>query len=680
MRNPFVTGHAPAASPNLPCAPARATLPGPTRSSLSVEVTMSRSALRALPALVLIGVAACSAPPDQAGAEPAQYSIEEFMGSTSHGGASFSADGSKILLHHDGTGVFNAFAMPVDGGTPVALTASTTNAIFTLGWFDGDERFLYTSDQGGNELNHVYVQTPDGQVTDLTPGEKLKAQFMGWSDDRKSFHIATNERDERFFDVYRYQDADGYPRTMVFQNQDGLFPGGVSPDGRQLTLIKANTTSDNNLYVQNLETNQRVEVTPHQGSVSSFPADFSKDGRWLYYATDEGAEYQKLMRYDLASGAREDVLAPAWDVMFAYFSRTGKYLVVGVNEDARTDLKVYDAATMQPIDLPSPHDASVTSVSFSKDDATMAYYASSSRSPGDLWVRALADGEPRQLTRSLNPAIEAEDLVHGEVVRFASYDGVEIPGILFKPHGASEEAKAPALVWVHGGPGGQSRIGYFDLLQYLVNHGYVVYAVNNRGSSGYGKTFFAMDDRKHGEADLGDVVASKQMLIETGYVDPERIGIIGGSYGGYMVAAALAFQPDVFDAGVDIFGVTNWLRTLESIPPWWEAQKTALYTEMGDPATDRERLQRISPLFHAKNIVKPLIVLQGANDPRVLKVESDELVAAVKANGVPVEYVVFDDEGHGFLNKQNEIRGYKAVLGFLDTHLKGVKPLPVEGT
>jgi dipeptidyl aminopeptidase/acylaminoacyl peptidase len=147
-----------------------------------------------------------------------------------------------------------------------------------------------------------------------------------------------------------------------------------------------------------------------------------------------------------------------------------------------------------------------------------------------------------------------------------------------------------------------------------------------------------------------------------------------------MVAAALAFQPDVFDAGVDIFGVTNWLRTLESIPPWWEAQKTALYTEMGDPATDRERLQRISPLFHAKNIIKPLIVLQGANDPRVLKVESDELVAAVKANGVPVEYVVFDDEGHGFLNKQNEIRGYKAVLGFLDTHLKGVKPVPVEGT
>jgi dipeptidyl aminopeptidase/acylaminoacyl peptidase len=180
-----------------------------------------------------------------------------------------------------------------------------------------------------------------------------------------------------------------------------------------------------------------------------------------------------------------------------------------------------------------------------------------------------------------------------------------------------------------------------------------------------------MDDRRHGEADLGDVVASKQMLIETGYVDPERIGIIGGSYGGFMVLAALAFQPDVFDVGVNIFGVSNWLRTLQSIPPWWEAQRQALYAEMGDPATDEERLRRISPLFHAHNIKRPLIVLQGANDPRVLQIESDEIVEAVRKNNVPVQYIVFPDEGHGFVNRENEIRGYRAIGEFLETHLKG---------
>jgi dipeptidyl aminopeptidase/acylaminoacyl peptidase len=269
--------------------------------------------------------------------------------------------------------------------------------------------------------------------------------------------------------------------------------------------------------------------------------------------------------------------------------------------------------------------------------------------------------------------------VDAEVVRFKSYDGVTVPGLLYRPHGATAGRRVPALVMVHGGPGGQARITYKGMLQYLVNHGYAVYDINNRGSSGYGKTFYAMDDRRHGEADLGDVVASKRMLAATGYVDPDRIGIIGGSYGGYMVLAALAFKPEEFSVGVDIFGVANWLRTLENIPPWWESFREALYTEMGDPKTDRERLTRISPLFHAANIRRPLIVLQGANDPRVLKVESDEIVAAVRKNGVPVEYVVFPDEGHGFLKKENELRGYRAILDFLDTHLKGAgaPPAPV---
>jgi dipeptidyl aminopeptidase/acylaminoacyl peptidase len=281
-------------------------------------------------------------------------------------------------------------------------------------------------------------------------------------------------------------------------------------------------------------------------------------------------------------------------------------------------------------------------------------------------------GQYRKLTDSMNPEINPDDLVDVQLVRYKSFDGVEIPSLLYKPHQVGPEDKAPALVWVHGGPGGQSRIGYRATIQYLVNHGYVVLAVNNRGSSGYGKTFFKMDDRRHGEDDLADCVESKKFLISTGYVDPNRIGIIGGSYGGYMVLAALAFRPEEFAAGVDLFGISNWVRTLESIPPWWEAFKEALYEEMGDPEKDQERLHRISPLFHAERIQKPLMVLQGANDPRVLKVESDEIVEAVRRNSVPVEYVLFDDEGHGFRKKENRIKGYKAILDFLDQHLKGI--------
>jgi dipeptidyl aminopeptidase/acylaminoacyl peptidase len=225
-------------------------------------------------------------------------------------------------------------------------------------------------------------------------------------------------------------------------------------------------------------------------------------------------------------------------------------------------------------------------------------------------------------------------------------------------------------VWVHGGPGGQTRKGYNAQIQYLVNHGYVVLGINNRGSSGYGKTFFTADDQKHGREPLWDCVEAKKYLSGLPYVDSERIGIIGGSYGGYMVLAALAYQPDVFDVGVDIFGVSNWLRTLQNTPPWWESFKQALFKEMGDPVKDEAMLREISPVFHADKIAKPLLVLQGANDPRVLKAESDDIVAAVKKKGVPVEYVVFDDEGHGFTKKKNQLTGYQATLEFLDKHLK----------
>jgi dipeptidyl aminopeptidase/acylaminoacyl peptidase len=256
------------------------------------------------------------------------------------------------------------------------------------------------------------------------------------------------------------------------------------------------------------------------------------------------------------------------------------------------------------------------------------------------------------------------------VVRFKSYDGVEVPGILYKPRNASASSPAPAIVLVHGGPGGQARRTYNAQVQHLVNHGYAVFDINNRGSSGYGKTFYHMDDKRHGDADLKDVVASKAFLQSMPWVAKDKIAIMGGSYGGYMVAAALAFQPDVFDAGVNIFGVTNWTRTLQSIPPWWAAMKESLYDEMGDPATDAERHRAISPLFHAKNIKKPLLVVQGKNDPRVLQIESDELVAAVKANGTPVEYLVFPDEGHGFQRKANRIAASEAYLKFLDQHLR----------
>lgn len=605
-----------------------------------------------------------------AGANVPRYSIEQFMDTERVSGAGFSADGSTVVYSSNRTGVFNIYAQPVDGGDAEALTDSTGDALFSLGYFPNDSRLLYSSDSGGDELNHIFVRETDGRIRDLTPGEGLKASFHGFSEDSGKLWISTNERDPRYFDLYEY-DAESYERELVYRNEDGVFLGPVSPDGSQVALARVHTRANTDVLLFDRAAGETRVLVSDEGEVANSASTFSADGRALYYTSDREGEFRALIRRDLDSDEESVILAPSWDVWGASRSRGGRYLSVSVNEDSRSAMRLLDAATHEELPLPQMPARNLGNVVFSADDARMAMYVSDSRIPNDLYV-VTGEGEaPRALTRALNPDIDAAHLVDGEVVRFLSYDGLEIPGVLYRPHGASAESPVPMLVRVHGGPGGQARIGYSGQNQYLLNHGYAIFDINNRGSSGYGKAFFAADDRCHGECDLGDVVASKDILAAMDWVDAERVGIIGGSYGGFMVLAALAFEPGVFEAGVNIFGVSNWIRTLESIPPWWEAQRVALYNEMGDPAEDRERLHRISPLFHAVNIQRPLMVLQGANDPRVLQVESDEIVEAVRENGVPVEYVLFQDEGHGFVRRENEIEAYRRIREFLDEHLAG---------
>jgi len=604
------------------------------------------------------------------------YAVEDFYKTVQTFGGSFSPDNSKILVSSNASGIFNAVAVPTAGGEAVPLTHSTENSVFAVGYFPGDERFLYTSDQGGNELSHLYVQNPDGTSQDLTPGTNLKATFAGWAGDDESFFVLANERDPHFFDLYQV-DADGYGRKLIYENDQGYDLGAISRDSRYLAMSKNRTTADSDIFLVDLQKGTTVDITEHDGYVSNQPQDFTPDGTGLIYLSDEGREFASLRRYDLADSTVGVLLEPSWDVVGAHYTKSGKYLVATINEDATMVSRIYEAPSMKEVPLSGLPPGLVRGLRVSPDDAYVAFYNSDGSVPDDLWAGRLGK-TPERLTDGLNPVMERGDLVVPEVVRFKSYDGVEVPGVLYRPHQATAQAKVPALVMVHGGPGGEAMLGYSAMTQCLVNHGYAVFDINNRGSSGYGKTFYKMDDRKHGEADLGDVVASKGMLAATGYVDSTRIGIIGGSYGGYMVLAALTLRPDAFQAGVDLFGISNWVRTLESIPPYWESFREALYAEMGNPETDSERLHRISPLFNADKIKAPLMVLQGANDPRVPKVESDEIVAAVKKNGVPVEYVVFPDEGHGFLKTDNRIVGTKRIVEFLDQYLRGEAPAQAE--
>jgi dipeptidyl aminopeptidase/acylaminoacyl peptidase len=644
--------------------------------------------MRTLSLLALLAAAACgssssgkgqapsvAAPASPAPAAPAargtpRYDARTFYGTVVMWGISFSHDGTRLLTSSNKTGVFNVYSVPVAGGEPTALTRSTKDSNLAVSYFPGDDRFLYSVDSGGNELTHIFVMEADGTSKDLTPGDKVKADFAGWSKDGKAFFVTTNERDPRVFDVYRYA-VDGYDRELVFKNDAAWDIGDVSKDQRWLALGKNNTNADTDVFLVDLRSRRSKPrlISRHKPPVEHRVFGFTPDSRKLYYGTDAHGEFVQAWSHDVRSGKQSAEARADWDVLGVYFSENGRHRVVVINEEARTVLRIEEVdkgIQVAAADLP-PGD--ITDAVFDRAEKQMAFFLSSDRTPRDLYVLDLAGGKASRLTSNLNPSVNTEDLVDAETVRFDSFDGLDIPALLYRPRDATADRKVPAIVWVHGGPGGQSRHGYNPLLQFAVNHGYAILSVNNRGSSGYGKTFYHLDDKRHGDVDLKDCVAGRRYLESLDWVDGKRVAIMGGSYGGYMVAAALAFEPDAFDAGVDIFGVTNWVRTLTSIPPWWASFRDLLFSELGDPAKEKDRLTANSPLFHAQRIKKPLLVVQGANDPRVLKAESDDIVAAVKKNGVPVEYLVFPDEGHGFKKKENEIATAETVVRFLDRHL-----------
>ncbi|MDP3312400.1 prolyl oligopeptidase family serine peptidase [Lutibacter sp.] len=465
-----------------------------------------------------------------------QYSIEQFMDNEAVGGGSFSSDNSNLLLSSNRSGIYNVYTIPVKGGEMTAITASDSTSIFAESYFPNDNRMLLSADGNGNEIDHLFVRELNGTIKDITPEKGAKSSFYGWSKDDKHLYYGSNKRDPRFFDVYKLS-VDDYSSKMIYQNNDGLDYSGISNDENFFSLSKTMNTNDSDLFLYNVKTKEMTKINDNLSANSA--QDFSVDNSTFYYTTDNGGEFSYLMSYTLASKEKKKVMEKSWDIVGSGFTSEGKYMVVYTNEDGKNAIEVLDAKTMKPISLPDFEGKSITSVGFSEDEKWMRMYVGGSNSPSDLYTYNLETKEQYKLTNVLNDAIDVEDLVTAKVIRFKSFDGTEIPAIYYLPHQASIENKVPAMVWVHGGPGGQTRQEFSSLIQYMVNHGYAVLAVNNRGSSGYGKTFFKMDDKNHGEKDLQDCVEGKNWLVQQPEVDGKKIGIIGGSYGGYMTMAAL---------------------------------------------------------------------------------------------------------------------------------------------
>jgi dipeptidyl aminopeptidase/acylaminoacyl peptidase len=628
--------------------------------------------LKSVLALVVMAglLASCSKKEEDQPRTPKKYTIEQLASNLSVGAAGFSADESKILVDNNASGIFNVYELNVGDTVSTPLTSSKKESFFAIDYLPNSDSFLYSADNGGDENAHIFLRgRKDSTSKDLTPWPKSTNSFNGWSVDKKAMYVSSNKRDPKYFDIWKLETASWKP-TLLYENKEGLTPTAVSKSERYITLSKETTTDKNDLYLydRNTKTTKRLS---NDNEATWNALAFEKNDSIMYYASNDGSEFSYINKYNIATGKSEKFFEDKWDVAYMSLSENEKYHTIFINDDGKNKVLLFDHATGKAVNFPEIKDADVLGVIISPTEKNMLLTVGSSTSPTNLYAYSVEKKELKQLTSTLNKEIDRNDLVKAEVVRFKSFDGKEIPAIYYKPLQASKDNKTPALVWVHGGPGGQSRVGYSNSIQYLVNHGYAVLAVNNRGSSGYGKAFYKMDNKDHSNGDLKDCVWGKKWLAEQNYIDSSAIGIYGGSYGGCMVLAALAFQPEEFKVGVDLFGVANWLRTLRSIPPYWESARKALYDELGDPYTaDSVRLKSISPLFNYEKIRKPLIVFQGANDVRVLQVESDEIVAGVKKNGVPVEYVVYPDEGHGFVKKENQITTSKKTLAFLDKYLK----------
>jgi dipeptidyl aminopeptidase/acylaminoacyl peptidase len=598
-----------------------------------------------------------------------QYSIAQFMSIARISGISFSGDEGKILFTSDASGILNVHEVRLSDRRQRQLTYSPSENIQSVSYFPGDTRIVFSRDRGNLENSILCVLEPGEKEIVLTPGEEVQSCFHGWSLDQQSFYVSTNERDQRVHDLYKF-DAHTLARSLIYKATERYHFCSISADEKYVLFVKSERKADSNIYLYDVGRAEMKCLTAHEGDVVNCLPVFNRDATAIYYVSNKHSDFRYVQRLDLASDESQCAEKTNGDVAWTFFSPDYRRRITFWDDHSTTHrvMNIHDEESGCVFTLPGFSEHNITSAVVSSSGHRLAFYAEEDRSPSNLYVHDFESGLTTQLTESLNPEIEREDLVESQAVSFYSFDGLEIPCLLWRPHGLSGTNKAPALVWVHGGPGGRLAKGYKGRIQYFVNHGYVVLGVNYRGSYGFGKKFFHADHRKHGREPLWDCVVAKDYLASLAYVDASRIGIIGASFGGYMALAAATFHEDEFVAAVNICGLSNLVSFANTLPKYWD--KKRFYEKLGDPQRDEELLHAISPLFHADRIKSPVMILQGATDPRCPREQSDEMVAAIRRHGGKVEYLVYEDEAHGFRKRKNAIHAYEAILKFLDSNVK----------
>ena len=600
-------------------------------------------------------------------------SIEKLYMTRAIGATAWSPDGRTIAFISNISGRNNLWLVPAEGGWPTQLTVSDQRQTAPA-WAPDGKWIAYMSDYDGDEQWDIFLVSPStGQVVNLTNTREIAEESPTWSPDGRYLAYMVKPKTSSVFEINVYDTLRRETRHLTTGTaKDKLnFSPIWSRDGKWIVYTQQQAKgTDSNIFVAEVASGKSTLLTPHQGEQLYSANDFSPDAKQVLITANAGNGCDNVGLLDVASKKITWLTHDKWEISGGHFSPNGKSITWTANVDGNIDIYLHDIASGKTTSLPLPkgvNQVGGAESAFTRDGSRLLYYHNGPNAPNDIWIYSLADRKSRQVTHALVAGVRAEDMVEPFLVHYPSRDGKwTISALVYVPYNLPRQPVSPAIVYVHGGPTAQTVNSFSRIIQYMANQGYIVIAPNYRGSTGYGKEFQQANLFDMGGGDLQDVLAAADWIKQTGYVDPKKLILMGGSYGGYMTMMGVTKAPEVWAAGVPIVPFVNWSTEIENEDP--VLQQSDLAT-MGDPVKNKTLYEERSPINFIDRVKAPLLLLAGGHDPRCPKTESQQVVDAIKKRGGVVEYKVYENEGHGFAKVENQIDAYKRVAEFLKAHV-----------
>jgi dipeptidyl aminopeptidase/acylaminoacyl peptidase len=640
---------------------------------MSTVVAATIATAQTLPAPVAVTDPKQIASKPNAQVEPRSLTIEKLYMTRQVGGPTWSPDGKSIAFITNMSGRNNLWLVPAEGGWPVQLTVSDQRQA-SPAWSPDGKWIAYQSDYDGDEQWDIFLVSPKtGKVVNLTSTREIAERDPTWSPDGRylAYLVKPKTSAASEIDIYDTLMRDvKHLTTNTPQDKRNSTPI-WSKDGKYIVYTQEQAKgTESNIFLAEVVSAKSTLLTPHDGEQLYFAHDISPDGKQVLLTSNAANGYENVGLLEILSKKTSWLTKDKWEFRGGEFSPDGKHVTFNANVDGNEDIYLRDLATGKSTRLPilkGVNEPVGGHSAFTKDGSRLLYYHNGPAEPGDLWVYTMATGKSHQVTHSLVAGVRSEDMVEPYLVHYPSRDGKwTISAFLYVPFNMTRNGQNAAIVYIHGGPTAQTMNSFNRFVQYAANQGYMVLAPNYRGSTGYGKEFQQANLFDMGGGDLQDVLAGVDWIKQTGHLDPKKIAVMGGSYGGYLSMMSVTKAPEVWAAGVPIVPFVNWFTEIENEDPM--LQQSDLAT-MGDLVKNKALYEDRSPVNFIDQIKAPLLLLAGGHDPRCPKSETQQVVEAIKKRGGTVDYKIYDNEGHGFARVENQIDAYRRVADFLLAHV-----------